>query len=903
MSPCPSAAFRLLLPLALLSGACRGHPAAHPPLPDTLDAAPAPALRAPDAPAFGAGLDLARLPEAPAPDAAASELSTVVARARARVVSVVAGRPAEEAVAIVQIGSAPREHALGSGFVITADGLVMTSRHVIDGADDVHVEMDDGRCFPASVVARDAVLDIALLRLAGARGLPVAVLGASASLRVGDPVIAMGNPFGIGPSVRRGILSAEAREVDEGPTGEYLQTDAAVNPGDSGGPLLDRAGRVVGVNTAIISHGQGISFAVPIDDVRAVLDELTATGRVNRGHIGITYQPVNAGLVRALSLPGKEGTLVTDIEHDGPAERAGLRPGDLIVSIDGRAIHTVGDLSHQLERRKPGEVVRVGVQRADARHFLPVLLDRIPNRDGDVERPARAARRRRRRPALRRRRRGRPRPRPRPGDLRRRRPPPRRPRGRGEPPPRQARRGRGEADLDRAPPGGGAPARAPGGGVPLRGGRPGLVTDAAQRGRRGASHHSPRDLPGARARPRYGAGAMTSKTSSLPGFRDLDLASRRRAIGENLGLAPGDLDEALEGGGLAPETADKMIENAIGTLALPFGVALNVRVNGADYLVPMAIEEPSVVAAASHAAKRVRAGGGFVATATEPLMAAQIEVHDVADPAGAVARVREARAELLAAAARAVPGIVERGGGPREIEVRDLGSGYVVTQILVDVRDAMGANMLNTVAEAVGDRVAELCAGTLGLRILTNYCDRRLTRVTARNPVADFACRRASGPEAAAGVASASRFAELDPYRAVTHNKGIMNGVDAVVLATGNDWRAVEAAAHAYAARSGRYAPLATWKLVDGGAVLEGRIELPLALGTVGGALRAHTGARLALDLLGVTESAELAMVAAAAGLATNLAALRAMATEGIQRGHMALHHRTTQPPPSGTPR
>ena len=384
---------------------------------------------------------------------------------------------------------------------------------------------------------------------------------------------------------------------------------------------------------------------------------------------------------------------------------------------------------------------------------------------------------------------------------------------------------------------------------------------------------------------------MTTKTSSIPGFRDLDMAGRRRALAELCGIPASELDQALAGGGLLPATADKMVENAIGTLALPFGVALNHRVNGADYFVPMAIEEPSVVAAASHAAKRVRAGGGFVATATEPLMAAQIEVHGVADPAGAVARLREARVELLAEAARAVPGIVERGGGPREIAVRDLGEGYVVTEVLVDVCDAMGANLVNTVAEALGYRVAELARGALGLRILTNFCDRRLTRVTARVPVAEFACARATGAEAAAGVASASRFAELDPYRAVTHNKGIMNGVDAVVLATGNDWRAVEAAAHAYAARSGTYGPLATWRLV--GDVLEGCLEMPLALGTVGGALRAHPGARLALDLLGVADAAELAMVAAAAGLATNLAALRAMATEGIQRGHMALHHRT----------
>ncbi|HVY44277.1 MAG TPA: 3-hydroxy-3-methylglutaryl-CoA reductase, partial [Minicystis sp.] len=209
-------------------------------------------------------------------------------------------------------------------------------------------------------------------------------------------------------------------------------------------------------------------------------------------------------------------------------------------------------------------------------------------------------------------------------------------------------------------------------------------------------------------------------------------------------------------------------------------------------------------------------------------------------------------------------------------------------------RDAMGANLLNTVAEALGPRVAELARGRLGLRILTNYCDRRITRVTAEVPVDALACGRVEGVVAARGIASASRFAELDVYRAVTHNKGVMNGVDAVVLATGNDFRAVEAAAHAYAARGGRYAPLATWRLSADERTLAGRLELPLALGVVGGALRAHRGAALAVKLLGARSAAELANVAAAVGLATNLAALRALATEGIQRGHMALHRRAS---------
>ncbi|APR79460.1 Hydroxymethylglutaryl-CoA reductase [Minicystis rosea] len=385
-----------------------------------------------------------------------------------------------------------------------------------------------------------------------------------------------------------------------------------------------------------------------------------------------------------------------------------------------------------------------------------------------------------------------------------------------------------------------------------------------------------------------------SKTSILPSFRDLDVPGRRRLLAELCALPEEDLRAALDDGGLALPIAERMVENAVGMLALPFGIALNFQINGVDYLVPMAVEEPSVIAAASHAAKRVRSGGGFVAETTEPIMAAQIEVHDVRDPQGALTRIREARAELLAMADKAVPGIVERGGGARDIEVRDIGGGFVVTHVLVNVCDAMGANLVNTVAEALGARVAELAAGSLGLRILSNYCDRRLTRVTARLPVEQFGCARASGREAAIGVARASEFAERDPYRAVTHNKGIMNGIDPVVVATGNDWRAVEAAAHAYAARNGTYGPLATWRLVDGGEVLEGRLELPLALGVVGGALRAHRGARLALQLVGTRSAAELSMVAAAAGLANNLSALRAMATEGIQRGHMALHHRAT---------
>jgi hydroxymethylglutaryl-CoA reductase len=386
--------------------------------------------------------------------------------------------------------------------------------------------------------------------------------------------------------------------------------------------------------------------------------------------------------------------------------------------------------------------------------------------------------------------------------------------------------------------------------------------------------------------------SMPRRTSSIPRFRDLDIGARRALISEIMGMDPAELAGMLEGGGLDAEGADRMVENAIGTLALPFGVALNLQINGVDYLAPMAIEEPSVIAAASHAAKRVRAGGGFQASVDEPLMIAQIELHDVPDPAAAVARIRAARDDLFTLADRAVPNLCERGGGARELTVRDVGDGIVVTHLYIDCRDAMGANMLNTVAEALGPQVARIAGGALGLRILSNFCDRRCTRVSARVPVAELGDSAAAALAAARGIVHASRFAERDPYRAATHNKGIMNGVDAVVVATGNDWRAVEAGAHAFASRTGRYGPLSTFRLVDEERALEAQLELPLALGTVGGALRAHPGARAALAISGAGSAAELSMIAAAAGLATNLAALRALATEGIQRGHMALHHR-----------
>jgi hydroxymethylglutaryl-CoA reductase len=382
-----------------------------------------------------------------------------------------------------------------------------------------------------------------------------------------------------------------------------------------------------------------------------------------------------------------------------------------------------------------------------------------------------------------------------------------------------------------------------------------------------------------------------SGCSRIPAFYQLPLAERREVIARLAGLAPDEL-AALDGG-LDAATADHMVENVIGTYALPLGVALNFVVNGRDVLVPMCVEEPSVIAAASNAARMVREGGGFVAEADAPVMIAQVQLVDVPDVAAATARIEAAAAAIGAMADATQPELCARGGGYRGLSVRSVEE-LLVVHLHVDCRDAMGANMVNTMAEAVAPRLAELSSGRAHLRILSNLADRRTVRVRARVPLAALA---AAGEGAAVrdGIVLASRFAEIDPYRAATHNKGIMNGVDPVVIATGNDWRGVEAGAHAFAARDGQYRPLAVWRATGAGpdADLEGRLELPLALGTVGGTLRAHPGARLALKLVGAHGATELAMVAAAAGLASNLAALRALATDGIQRGHMTLHARS----------
>jgi len=390
---------------------------------------------------------------------------------------------------------------------------------------------------------------------------------------------------------------------------------------------------------------------------------------------------------------------------------------------------------------------------------------------------------------------------------------------------------------------------------------------------------------------------MSQKESRIPGFYRLPMATRRDELAERMG-ADADTLTTLDTGGLDVASADQIVENAIGIYALPLGLGLNFRVNGRDHLVPMAVEEPSVIAAASNAARMVRAGGGFVAEADESIMTAQVELCQVPDPAAARARIEGAVVELLALANGAVPRLEARGGGARGIDVRfsdelpELGR-RVIVHVHVDVLDAMGANLVNTVAEALAPRLVALGGGRVGLRILTNLADRRMVRVTAPVPFEALATPDIDGDRVATDIAAASRFAEEDPYRAATHNKGIMNGVDAVVIATGNDWRGVEAGAHAYAASSGRYRPLATWR-IDGQRLI-GRLAMPMAVGTVGGTLQAHRGARLALRILGVESARVLASIIGCVGLASNLAALRALATEGIQRGHMALHNRAAR--------
>lgn len=397
----------------------------------------------------------------------------------------------------------------------------------------------------------------------------------------------------------------------------------------------------------------------------------------------------------------------------------------------------------------------------------------------------------------------------------------------------------------------------------------------------GVADTAPRDVEG---------GAVTVN-SRIPGFKDSSVEQRRSVVSERTGVAVAELDVLEPAHGLDTEQADHMIENVIGVLGIPVGIATNFRINGRDYLVPMATEEPSVVAAASNAARMARERGGFFTSGTGPVMQAQIQLLDLPDPEAARLRILEHRSTVVDLANEQDPTLVRFGGGATDLQVRLVPTRtgtHVVAHLVVDVRDAMGANAVNTMAEAIAPRLAAIAGGRPLLRILTNMADRRIVRARAV-----FDRDLLGGEQVVDDIVHACALAEADPYRAATHNKGIMNGITAAVLASGNDTRAVEAGCHSHAVGpDGRYTALSHFeKTADGH--LSGTLEVPMAVGLVGGATKAHPVARAAIKILGVESATELAEVVVAVGLAQNLAACRALAAEGIQRGHMSLHART----------
>jgi len=388
------------------------------------------------------------------------------------------------------------------------------------------------------------------------------------------------------------------------------------------------------------------------------------------------------------------------------------------------------------------------------------------------------------------------------------------------------------------------------------------------------------------------AGRITSRIENL---RSMEPVERLATVARAAGLEVADIAALGAEPALPMTIANGMIENVIGTFELPLGVASNFTVNGRDYLVPMAVEEPSVIAAASYMARIARGCGGFVTSSSAPVMRAQIQVLGMDDPHAARHRLLSVADELIERANQRDTVLIGLGGGCKEIEVHVFDTSpvgpMVVLHLLVDVRDAMGANTVNSMAETIAPRVAEIAGGHVRLRILSNLADKRLVRARISLTPEALTTDTLAGAEVIDGMLEACALALIDPYRAATHNKGIMNGIDPVVVATGNDWRAIEAGAHAYAARSGRYTSLTQWEKAADGR-LHGTLEMPMALGLVGGATKTHPAAQAALRLLGVTSAQELAEVTVAVGLAQNMAALRALATEGIQKGHMALHAR-----------
>jgi hydroxymethylglutaryl-CoA reductase len=379
------------------------------------------------------------------------------------------------------------------------------------------------------------------------------------------------------------------------------------------------------------------------------------------------------------------------------------------------------------------------------------------------------------------------------------------------------------------------------------------------------------------------------KTSQVSGFYKLSPKERMKYVKDFADLTDEETRILQSTGALEMELADRMIENVVGTFPLPLGIAMNFLVNEKDYLIPMAIEEPSVVAAATYAAKMARKKGGFFTSSTDPVMIGQIQAVDISDPFAAKMKILSAKQEILKKANDMDPMLVSVGGGAKDLEVKviDAQSGpMVITELHVDCRDAMGANAVNTMAEAVAPMIERLTGGRVYLRIISNLAVKRLARAYAV-----IAKEEVGGEEVVDGIVEAYNFAAADPYRAATHNKGIMNGIIGVVIATGNDHRAIEAGAHAYAAKNGHYGVLSYWEKNSDGDLV-GSIELPMAVGLIGGATKVHPTAKVAIKILGVKTANELGEVMAAVGLAQNLGALRALAHEGIQRGHMSLHAR-----------
>ena len=378
--------------------------------------------------------------------------------------------------------------------------------------------------------------------------------------------------------------------------------------------------------------------------------------------------------------------------------------------------------------------------------------------------------------------------------------------------------------------------------------------------------------------------------SDISGFYKLSMDERLNIVKEFAGLSDEEAGLLRNTGALPDDLADRMIENVIGTMPVTLGIATNFLINGKDYLVPMAIEEPSVVAAASNSAKAVRAGGGFKASTTEPIMIGQIQLTHVQDVEKAEQAILDAKEKLLELANSFDPMLVKLGGGARDLEVRIIDTpqgSMIIIHILVNCLDAMGANAVNTMAEGISPDIEELTGGKVYLRIISNLAIHRLARAEAIFPKDAI-----GGEDVVDGVIEAYAFAAADPFRCATHNKGIMNGIDAVILATGNDFRAIEAGAHTYAAyKEGGYKPLTQYEKNANGDLI-GRIEVPMAVGLIGGATAVHPTAKACVKILGVKTASELAQVVACTGLAQNFAALRALATEGIQRGHMSLHAR-----------